>query len=84
MVPGMFHCQTSGAWAFGQGALSGSISNRMNDTAHNILLALVDWVEGGIAPENITGVDDRLRERTHCRYPLTSIWKEGKWTCQRA
>jgi feruloyl esterase len=91
MVPGMFHCQRSGAWAFGQGALDGIRTNAINDTSHNILLALVDWVEseGRNAPENIIGVDienpDRP-QRTHCRYPYRSHWTETRvghkgWRC---
>ncbi|KAJ7617366.1 tannase and feruloyl esterase [Roridomyces roridus] len=54
-----------------------------NDSAHNILLALVDWVEGGMAPETITGTGDDGVERAHCRYPAVSMWDEEseEWQC---
>ncbi|KAF8142905.1 tannase and feruloyl esterase [Mycena galopus ATCC 62051] len=83
LVPGMGHCFGGlGPTSFGQGLIPGT--NVVNDTAHNILLALVDWVEGGdaAAPETITGsvslaAGDEMDvvdppERTFCRYPIES------------
>ncbi|KAF8189772.1 hypothetical protein K438DRAFT_1832074 [Mycena galopus ATCC 62051] len=55
LVPGMEHClRGPGAWAFGQHGNAPWHGTR-NDSAHNLLLALVDWVEGGVAPDTITG-----------------------------
>ncbi|KAJ7713366.1 tannase and feruloyl esterase [Mycena olivaceomarginata] len=52
MVPGMAHCSGGpGAASFGQHGGT----NAVNTSAHNVLLALVDWVEGGVAPENYYG-----------------------------
>ena len=83
LVPGMNHCTRGpGAWAFGQGGFSvGVKSNVVNDTAHNILLAMVDWVEQDVPPASITGVDDTLQERTHCLYPQKSLWSGTEWIC---
>jgi len=77
----MFHCTQGGAWTFGQGAIVGPASNIINDTDHNVLLSLVNWVENGVAPDNITGIDSRLLDRVHCRYPHKSMWDGNKWTC---
>ncbi|KAF8510909.1 tannase and feruloyl esterase [Gautieria morchelliformis] len=65
LIPGMDHCSGGpGAWAFGQG---GSASNVVNATSHNILLAMVDWVEKGEAPDemigSVPGGDRRKRGR---------------------
>lgn len=81
LIPGMSHCGSGlGANAFGQGIM-GFGANVMNASSHNILLALVDWVEGGVAPETIigTGVDGSVR--THCRYPQRSVWNGNMWVC---
>ncbi|KAJ7735573.1 hypothetical protein B0H14DRAFT_3613571 [Mycena olivaceomarginata] len=44
-----------GATRFGQFQRA---SNAVNTSSHNILLALVDWVEGGVAPDTIIGTAD--------------------------
>ncbi|KAJ7509460.1 tannase and feruloyl esterase [Mycena galericulata] len=70
LVPGMGHCLGGpGATAFGQ--LGGA--NLVNASSHNLLLALVDWVESGDerAPETITGTTDdgRALQATYMTYP---------------
>ncbi|KAJ7643189.1 Tannase/feruloyl esterase [Mycena rosella] len=71
LIPGMSHCFGGlGAPAFGQGTAPGL--NVVNASSHNILLALVDWVEGGVAPATIIGSGANNTERTHCRYPMES------------
>ncbi|KAJ7493764.1 tannase and feruloyl esterase [Mycena latifolia] len=66
LIPGMGHCSGGlGPTTFGQGTFPGS--NVVNASSHNILLALVDWVEGGVAPATITGSGANNTERTHCR-----------------
>lgn len=82
LVPGMYHCGNGlGAPWFGQ---NGAQSNKVNRTSHNALLALVDWVEGGHAPDTIIGSSDsgHLGEsRTHCRYPMRSVRIGRHWLC---
>ena len=77
----MEHCSGGqGAWAFGQGGQSSAI---VNDTSHNAILALVDWVENGNAPEVVVGSvpGNASAERMHCRYPQRSEWNGTLWTC---
>ncbi|KAK7046620.1 carboxylic ester hydrolase [Favolaschia claudopus] len=83
LVPGLSHCIFGpGATRFGQVKRG---SNAVNDTSHNILLAMVDWVEGGIAPDTIIGTaDDGIATRVHCRYPHRSVWdaEKGAFRCE--
>ncbi|KAL9579457.1 MAG: hypothetical protein Q9203_006686 [Teloschistes exilis] len=75
-VPGMFHCQTGpGAWVFGQGGGAATEGIGFNPS-HNVLAAMVRWVEEGVAPEDIVGtklVGDNVGNgvefrKRHCRY----------------
>lgn len=78
----MQHCVLGpGAWKFGQGSGNGVETSVVNDTSHNLLLALVDWVEGGNAPDIIVGTDQNGTTRTHCRYPHESRWDGSQWCC---
>jgi feruloyl esterase len=68
-----------------------------SDPSHDILLALMDWVEKGTAPEkmvattwkNDTTQDAVYRQRPLCFYPKKAVYK-GKgdpneaqnWDCQ--
>ncbi|KAJ7106444.1 tannase and feruloyl esterase, partial [Mycena crocata] len=80
LMPGMGHCGGGlGPNSFGQGTFPGS--NAVNMSSHNILLALVDWVEGGIAPDTIIGSGDNNTFRTHCRYPQRSVFDGEVWVC---
>ncbi|KAJ7689575.1 tannase and feruloyl esterase [Mycena rosella] len=80
LVPGMGHCSGGvGSTRFGQGNVDTAPS--VNASSHNILLALVDWVEGGKAPATIIGSDTNGTERTHCRYPMRSVWDGRMWVC---
>jgi len=84
MVPGMGHCVSGvGAWRIGQGILAGvATDGSVNQTDHSVLLSLVDWVEGGKAPEAIVGTDDAGKERKHCLWPQTkSIWDGTTYDC---
>jgi len=78
----MVHCAGGpGAWAFGQ---MGSISNVVNTSSHNVLLSLVEWVEGGEGegPDVIVGsVPKTKAERVHCRYPRRSIFNGESFQC---
>ncbi|KAJ1334927.1 feruloyl esterase [Microdochium nivale] len=80
LVPGMAHCAGGpGATNIGQ---RHPLDPSKMDAEHNVLLALVDWVEKGRAPDSIVGTkytgDDVTQpvvaERKHCPYPQRSRW----------
>ena len=69
----------------GQGASAGVASNGLNKTDHSVLLSLVEWVEGGNAPDVIIGTDDQGLERKHCLWPKSkSVWDGTSWDCVNA
>jgi hypothetical protein len=81
LIPGMGHCGGGlGANGFGQGIL-GFGTTVVNASSHNILLALVDWVESGAAPDTLIGTGVDGSTRTHCRYPQRSGWNGSTWVC---
>ena len=54
-ISGMFHCNSGpGAWVVGQGGGS-SAAGVPFESPNNVLAALVNWVEEGVAPETIEG-----------------------------
>ena len=74
-ISGMFHCNSGpGAWVLGQGGGAPSEGIGFKPES-NVLAALVQWVEDGVAPETIEGtkfVDDVVKSgvsftRRHCR-----------------
>jgi feruloyl esterase len=74
-ISGMFHCNSGpGGWVIGQGGGASAVGVSFA-RANNVLAALVDWVENGIAPETIEGtkfVNDNVTmgpafKRRHCR-----------------
>jgi hypothetical protein len=84
-IPGMNHCAGGpGAWTVGQGGTPPSYGIPF-DKDHNVLAAVVDWVEKGVAPDDITGtkfVDDNvgagiMYQHRHCRYPYRSTYSGG-------
>jgi feruloyl esterase len=98
-IPGMGHCSGGiGQWSIGQPGVDRPTGAQFNDSQHNILLAMVDWVENDRAPVSLIGTkfaDDKLQggavesQRTHCVYPNASRWdgtgdtkKAESWTCQ--
>lgn len=80
LVPGLNHCVRGvGAVNIGQHGLA---SPSLTAPTHNVLTALVDWVERGVAPDTITGIsEDGLKERVHCRYPQKSVWSGTEYAC---
>ncbi|KAH8895586.1 tannase and feruloyl esterase [Thozetella sp. PMI_491] len=90
MVPGLGHCSGGdGAWALGT---SGQLMPPLqNDTLHSALLALVQWTEGGKAPEVLVGTryvnettegDQALDltvdfTRPSCRWPSVPKFRGG-------
>lgn len=92
-ISGMAHCAGgSGASAIGN-RLEGSASE---DPEENVLMAMVRWVEEGVAPEAVVGshfnnetADTGVEyKRSHCKYPARNTLKEGgdaknadDWSC---
>ncbi|KAL8956351.1 MAG: hypothetical protein Q9183_006324, partial [Haloplaca sp. 2 TL-2023] len=77
-VPGMGHVRTGpGAFAIGQGSKTPEVEY---DAMHNVLAAVVQWVENGTAPESIVGtkfkgdvVENGVAfQHRHCKYPAKS------------
>lgn len=87
LIPGMSHCfMGPGAWAFGQVPFA----TWSDSPDSNALLALVDWVENGKAPDTLRGMAVDAPSNTtfpttrlHCKYPARSIWKPeaNDWVC---
>ncbi|KAJ5125655.1 hypothetical protein N7448_004973 [Penicillium atrosanguineum] len=91
-VSGMSHCGLGdGAAGIGQG--SGTYAG--SDPEDNVLMAMVKWVEEGVAPETIRGskfadgVGTKVEyRRKHCRYPRRNVHvgpgnytDENSWQC---
>ncbi|GJN89690.1 hypothetical protein Rhopal_002677-T1 [Rhodotorula paludigena] len=90
-MPGMGHCRSGpGAFNFGgpgQRALrqGGTSTGTSFDKEHDMILAMIDWVEKGSAPDMLIGAkyvgDDKrngtLLERPHCVYPKQAVYKGG-------
>ncbi|KAJ6624184.1 tannase and feruloyl esterase [Mycena sp. CBHHK59/15] len=82
LVPGMSHCSLGiGSPFFGQGTFAGT--NVVNSSSHNVLLAMVDWVEGGVSPDEIIGSGADGSTRAHCRYPKRSVWNGTEFICEK-
>lgn len=93
-IPGMHHCSGGlGAWNIGQ---TWPLGDGERDAEHNMLLALVTWVEEGRKPDFVVGTkfrDDGVgegveKQRRLCVYPKKSVWdgegdwrREGSWRC---
>ncbi|KAL4865597.1 hypothetical protein BDV12DRAFT_147695 [Aspergillus spectabilis] len=91
-ISGMAHCSGGdGAYGIGNQAQTESGANPED----NVLMAMVRWVEEGIAPETIrgakftNGVGSPVEyRRKHCRYPRTNVYRgpgnytdENAWEC---
>ncbi|KAF1997430.1 tannase and feruloyl esterase, partial [Amniculicola lignicola CBS 123094] len=94
MIPEMGHCQGGdGPWVIG--AAGQPLESPSNDTMHNALLALVDWTEGGSAPEKIVATKyvnettggEVAYQRPICLWPEAPVFlggdatKETSWEC---
>ncbi|GAA5827213.1 hypothetical protein JCM11251_001172 [Rhodosporidiobolus azoricus] len=91
MVPGMGHCRSGpGAWHLGANgqrplSLKGSSQSSTFDREHDMILALIDWVEKGVAPDSITSAkykeDDKNAgvqfERKLCPWPKQGVYTGG-------
>ena len=66
-------------------------SSWTTDPSGNVLMAIVKWVEEGIAPEYVEGAKFKNSTvglssgidytRQHCKYPLRNFYSDGKWEC---
>ncbi|KAF2632005.1 tannase and feruloyl esterase [Macroventuria anomochaeta] len=81
-VSGMNHCNSGpGAWVLGQGG-NAAAAGVPFERKKNVLKAVVDWVEQGVAPPYIEGtkfVNDTVSlgvdfTRRHCKYPLRNTF----------
>lgn len=84
-VSGMNHCNSGpGAWVLGQGG-NAAAAGVPFARERNVLSAVVEWVEGGVAPEYLEGtkfVNDTVAQgvaftRRHCKYPLRNVFVGG-------
>ncbi|KAE8132587.1 putative feruloyl esterase B-2 [Aspergillus pseudotamarii] len=91
-ISGMAHCSGGdGAYGIGNQLVTYNNANPEN----NVLMAMVQWVEEGIAPETIRGAKFSNGTgsaveytRKHCRYPRRNVYKgpgnytdENAWQC---
>jgi feruloyl esterase len=80
LVSGTGHC-SGGVGAHAIGQETGEVNSL--DPKENILIAIVDWVEKGNAPNVLVGtkwVNDTQSlgvdfQRAHCRYPKSNRYK---------
>ncbi|TRM63488.1 Tannase/feruloyl esterase [Schizophyllum amplum] len=85
-ISGMEHC-SFGDGAYRIGNLQTGYAGKSPD--ENVLMALVQWVEEGVAPEVVRGTDaNGTYWRAHCKWPkmnkylgLGSYWDEFAWQC---
>ncbi|MCJ1414123.1 hypothetical protein MMC32_000448 [Xylographa parallela] len=95
LVPGMQHCGggvNNAPWYFAGAGQAGTLATPgvhgvpgFADARHDALLALMAWVEQGVAPEaivatkfgNDTVADGVLRQRLLCPYPSTPVYGGG-------
>lgn len=75
-------------WYFAGPSQAGSLSTSLhsvpgfNDARHDVLLAMMNWVENNTAPEYIVGTkwqndtlqDEVLKQRPLCMYPRVARW----------
>lgn len=72
------------------------LDEKLVDAEHNVVSALIKWVEEDVAPEKLIGTKYRnddvskeiLAQRTHCVYPKHSKWNRkddwkeaSSWDC---
>ena len=80
MVPGMAHCGGGpGPNFFGGFGPAASPPDLKKDAEHDVLSAVVQWVENGVAPDHIIAThitNDRIdRTCPLCPYPKVARWK---------
>ncbi|KAE9379467.1 feruloyl esteras-like protein B [Stipitochalara longipes BDJ] len=107
LIPGLLHCSGSvgdAPWYIGGGgqqfALGANVKSvpGFEDPRHDVVLALMKWVEEDVAPEELVAtkfVDDKVekgvkRQRPVCPYPMQARWDglgdanlAENWACKR-
>lgn len=107
-VPGMGHCagtfpNVNAPWYFAGASQAQSLGPTVygvpgfEDKEHDAVLAMMAWVEQGIAPDHIIGTKyanetlhtDVMRQRPLCMYPKQAMYKgsgdvdeAGSWECK--
>ncbi|GHJ85204.1 hypothetical protein NliqN6_1606 [Naganishia liquefaciens] len=86
-VPGMYHCNGGvGANAFGgDGQRTSGMPPLIRDSKHDILTAMVDWVENGNAPTDLIAAKYTNNNSTQgieftrklCPYPQKGVYQGG-------
>ena len=79
MVPGMAHCGGGpGPSSFGGFGPSSTKLQVKTDAEHDVLTAVIQWVEKGVAPDHIIAAhltnDNIDRTRPLCSYPKVARW----------
>ena len=106
LVPGMGHCGSSDVAPYyiaaagqvvKQGSNFGFSVPNYADPRHDVMLAMIQWVENGMAPQEIVAtkwkndtVDEGLvMQRPLCAYPLRAVYsgsgdtnKAESWSCK--
>lgn len=92
-ISGMAHCRGGPGASFIGNVKSSAASLEPEE---NVLMAMVRWVEEGVAPETVTGTayvngskDAGVAfKRKHCRWPYRNVYKgpgdvsdESAWEC---
>ncbi|XXG93774.1 hypothetical protein Hte_000023 [Hypoxylon texense] len=105
-IPGMQHCgltSVGAPWAIGGASQAASFGNDtysvpgFADPQHDVLLALIDWVENGVPIDQVVATtwnkstnpsSGVLRQRPICAYPQTAKWdgtgnvdEASSWSC---
>lgn len=105
-IPGMQHCGLTAVdapWALGGASQAAFLGNDtysvpgFADSQHDVLLALIDWVENGKAVDQVVATtwnsqrepsSGVLRQRPICPYPDTAKWdgtgnlnEAASWSC---
>jgi feruloyl esterase len=103
LIPGMGHCRNSAVapWYIAGGGQTIANSSHsvpgFSDAKHDIVLAVMDWVENGVAPDSIIatkfeGDDDSstvVNQRPICAYPSVAKYagtgnvnSSSSWACE--
>jgi feruloyl esterase len=94
LVPGMQHCSGTAStvnapWYFAGGNQAAALSSSaygvpgFRDAKHDVLLAMMEWVEKGVAPTEIIAtkwVNDTLQDKVMRQRPLCMWPKKQKWS----
>lgn len=94
LVPGMQHCTGTAStvnapWYFAGANQAATLSTSVTgvpgfrDAKHDVLLAMMEWVENGVAPTEVIAtkwVNDTLQDKVMRQRPLCMWPKKQKWS----